>query len=291
MDRRLLLGGALAALVVLSGCSWVQETPPATPNASAAEPPSDGIGIPAHRLRNHTRSLTDTSYAVEMAINVSTNGTRIDRSFAVRSDPSTETQVADLRDRESRTDRYVGNGTIYTRLRADGSTGYDVREFDRFNLSFASLHQRSVSTGRLAGVYQFGRFDESGTVTRDGRTLTEFELVETPLDDNATVDTATGRVLVGQDGVVRLARIDITGTNDGDPFFVHTEYRVTATEDVRIDRPDWIEAARRNHRQNESATTGATTGTTTPGTATPGTSMPETATPGTSTSESATPTG
>lgn len=259
MDRRLLLGGALAALVVLSGCSWVQQTPPSTPTPSAAESPGDRVSIPVPLLRNHSRALANTSYAVEMEINISANESAIDRSFAVRSDPAAERQRVELRGRQSVTDRYVDNGTIYTRLRANGSTGYDVRGFERFNVTFGTLHRRSISQGRLAGIYQYGEFNESGTVTRNGRTVTEYTLVETGITRNATVESSSGRVLIDQQGVIRLARIDITGTRDGNEFFVHTEYRVTGVGEVSIDRPDWLDEARANESGNESTTTTAAT--------------------------------
>ena len=261
MDRRLLLGGALAALVVLSGCSWVQETPSPTPTPSA-EASGDGVSIPVPLLRNHSRSLANTSYAVEMRINISANGSAIDRSFAVRSDPGAERQRVELRGRQSVTDRFVGNGTIYTRLRANGSTGYDVRSLDRFNVTFGTLHRRSISQGRLAGIYQYGDFNESGTVTRSGRTLTEYTLVDTGITRNATVEDASGRVLIDQQGVIRLARIDIVGMRAGNEFFVHTEYRVTGTGDVTADRPGWLAEARANASQNE--TTATVTPATTP---------------------------
>jgi len=103
---------------------------------------------------------------MEMRINVSANNSRIDRAFTVRNDPVAERQRADLRDRQSEIDRYVTNETIFTRLTANGSVDYDVRDLGQYDVSFASLHQRSVSQGRLAGVYQFGRFEETGTVER-----------------------------------------------------------------------------------------------------------------------------
>jgi hypothetical protein len=210
-------------------------------------------------LRNHSRALANTSYAVEMRIDISANGSTIDRSFAVRSDPGAERQRVELRGRQSVTDRFVGNGTIYTRLRANGSTGYDVRRFDRYNLTFGTLHRRSVSQGRLAGIYQYGDFDESGTVTRNGRTLTEYTLVDTGITRNATVESASGRVLVDREGVIRLARIDISGTRGGDEFFIHTEYRVTGIGTVTADRPGWLAEARANESGNRSTATATVT--------------------------------
>ena len=261
MDRRLLLGGALAALVVLSGCSWVQQTDTPTP---ATEPSADGITVPTFRLENHSRALANTSYAVEMRIDVSTNRTRLNRSFAVRSDPGTARQRVELREGPLTADRYVANGSVYTRSRANGSVAYVNRSLGPGNDTFDAIHRRSISAERLAGVYQFGDFNESGTVTRDGRSLTEFTLVDTALGDNATVDNASGRVLIDQNGVIRLARVDITGTQDGDPFFVHADYRVTATGTVTVSRPDWLDAARRNATANRSRTTPAATATATP---------------------------
>jgi hypothetical protein len=258
MDRRLLLGGALAALVVLSGCSWVQQTPPATPTPSASAS-GDRVSIPVPLLRNHSRALANTSYAIEMEINISANDSAIDRSFAVRSDLVAERQRVELQGPRSVTDRFVGNGTIYTRLRANSSTGYDVRDFERFNVTFGTLHRRSISQGRLAGIYQYGEFDETGTVTRNGRTLTEYTLVDTGITRNATVESSSGRVLVDQQGVIRLARVDITGTRDGNEFFVQTTYRVTGVGDITVDEPGWTADARANERQNESTATATAT--------------------------------
>jgi hypothetical protein len=262
MDRRLLLGGALAALVVLSGCSWVQQTDTPTP---AAGPTEDGITVPTFRLENHSRALANTSYAVEMRINVSTNRTRLNRSFAVRSDRETARQLIELQEGPLRADRYVANGSIYTRSRVNGSVAYDNRSLGSGNDTFDAIHRRSVSADRLAGIYQFGEFNESGTVTREGRTLTEYELVETAIGDNATVESASGRVLIDQNGAIRLARVDITGTQDGDPFFVHADYRVTATEAVTVRQPGWLDAARRNATANRSRATPTATATATPG--------------------------
>lgn len=252
MDRRLLLGGALAALVVLSGCSWVQQTATPTP---PGDPTADGITVPTFRLENHSRALANTSYAVEMRINVSTNGTRLNRSFAVRSDPGAARQAVTLREGGLTADRYIANGTVATRTEVNGSVAYDNRSLGPGNDTFGVVHRRSISSERLAGIYQFGEFNESGTVTRDGRRLTEFELVGTALNENATVESSSGHVRIDGDGVIRSARVDITGTQDGDPFFVHADYRVTATGTVTVTEPGWLDTARANATANRSRRT------------------------------------
>jgi hypothetical protein len=271
MRSRLSLAIVLVTLVALSGCSFLSGSPSnttSTPtfagNASAVDFPNgtnrNGITDSRQLVNGHVRAVASSSYAVRATENISIRGNSVTRHRQVTSDLSTDRILLtiDVPDSEDGGERYLDNRTLYARTTVDGETEYSI---NRTGVPFELFHSRQTLNRPLTLLFEFGRFEGVGTVTRYGRTLIEYRLVAPSLDrrqvQNASVESATGRLLVDQDGIVRFGHIDIQGRESGSPLIVEIEYEVTSRGNVSVTPPDWLARARNttsSETQSENAT-------------------------------------
>jgi hypothetical protein len=250
----------LVALVALSGCSFLSgppsnatstETPTFTGNVSAVEFP-DGTtrsGIVDSRtvVNGHVRAIAVSGYQVRSVENISIRGSRVNRRRSVTSSPTGERLLLtiDVPGTSQSGERYLDNRTLYSRTTLDGETDYGI---NRTEVPFELFHARQTLNQPLVLLLEFGDYEAVGTVTRDGRTLIEYRLTAASLNadrsQNATVDSASGRILVAEDGIVHFGEIDIRGQEAGRPLFVEIEYEVTDSQNATVTPPDWLDDAR-----------------------------------------------
>jgi len=262
----------LVACVLLAGCG-ADESMPTTTQQSAFEGNASAITFPdgaSQQLildgetvaRGHVRGLATGNYAITVFENISIRDRRLQSQRTVRSRLDAEELLLTTEvpgNEESRV-RYLDNTSLYSRTTANGTTTYD---FETGNISFGLFHVQRTFGRTLILLLDLGTFEAVGTVTRDGRTLIEYNMTEAALASrrgNTTVDRAEGYVLLGQDGIVYDARIDIRGRERGSEFIANIEYAVTARENVSITRPDWLDRARNASASNETTPSNATGG-------------------------------
>ncbi|MFB6166535.1 MAG: hypothetical protein ABEJ31_15355 [Haloarculaceae archaeon] len=253
MERGSLAAIALATALVLAGCSWVAQP------ASQPTPRNDsnGSSVPKQLLSTHLHALANQSYAVRVRENTSTASGRRNLTYLARSNRTTERQLVRLNragrskaqflNRSVLVSRVVANGTLLltTRPFTDGGEYAGNKSDHPVTATFDRFHRDGVAVRRLTAIYEVGAFERSGTVRRNGRTLTEYRLAHPSLNrkSNVSITHSSGRVLVDADGIVRLARIDLRGTQQDHPFVFEVEYRVTAVGTVTVSRPDWMAKA------------------------------------------------
>lgn len=273
MRSRLSLTVVLVAVLALSGCSFLSGTPSNTTettptfegNASAIDFP-DGADrnliLDSRQLVNgHVRAVAGSSYAIRAVENISIRGNRVNRNRTVTSVLPQDRLLLtiDVPGSEDGGVRYLDNRTLYARTTVDGDTEYSV---NTTQVPFELFHARQTLNQPLVLLLEFGRFESVGTVTRDGQTLIEYTLADPSLNTersrNVSVHTATGRVLVGQTGIIHFAHVDIQGQESGRSLFVEIEYEVTARQNASVTAPDWLERAR--NATNTSTTDTNTTG-------------------------------
>jgi hypothetical protein len=247
MDRRVALAAAVAVAMVLAGCSWVEQPDPDRPTGADAtgdgERGDSGM-IPVDRLDDHTATLANESYELDVAVTVETPNRSRNATVAVASDPDGKRQLIRTRSRNGTLDRYVNSTTVFSRVEINGTTEYGHTALG--DAVFSTVHTDGVRIGRLTTIYEFGQFEPAGNVTRDGTRYAAFELAGVNTGPNAavTLNHSTGRILVAPNGAIRRASIDLRGTQRGDPFVYAVDYRITRTGDVSIRPPEWLDEAR-----------------------------------------------
>lgn len=259
MRSRLSLAVVLVALVALSGCSFLpgpssNATPDSstfTGNASAIDFPDgttqNGIADSRTVVDGHVRAIAESGYEIRSEENISIRGNRINRRRSVASSLTASRLLLtiDVPGTSREGDRYLDTQTLYARTVLDSGPEYEINTTD---VPFEAFHARQTLTQPLVLLLEFGEYEVVGTVTRDGRTLIDYRLTSPSLNDrrsrNVTIDTATGRILVDQNGIVHFGQANIQGREAGRPLFVEIEYEVTDSQNATVTPPDWLEQAR-----------------------------------------------
>lgn len=256
MDRRVALAVAVALATVLAGCSWVESADPGGPQPVNTTNESDERGIPYDRLAAHSDALRDRGYELRVDVRIETPDGTTNQSVAVVSDPTTERQLIRSAATNGTLSRYVNGTRLYTRYVSNGTTRYGTSDLRARNVTFTSteggqiafvntVHGSSLRLRRLRTIYAFGKFEPDGNVTRNGDRYATFALTDVATGPNAavTLDHASGRIVIGPDGVIRNATIDVRGTQRGERFVYAVDYRITTVGDVTVQAPEWLDEA------------------------------------------------
>lgn len=267
MSRRsLVVGLALAALVVLPGCSAVgvggpnaadgTVTPAPVPTAEPSRPPGVAAdGVTSHRRLGvaHERRLANRSYTVRVVRAVRfENGTtvrRLERGRAVGADGRVLSWV-----HEPDTDRDERPTTAIVTREAWANDTVRVVRYEHANgtarYTVTRPRQRSPyrDTGHTVGrtlaaedaaVVATDTAATPTTYTLRARNLTEDRATNAALD---TVETSGVRAVVTDGGLVRRATIRYTGTRDGAPTVANSTISYD-TDTGTVARPDWVGTA------------------------------------------------
>lgn len=248
-DRRLLLAGAVALLIVLAGCSALDDLGGGLPDAAGSG--ADGTAAPG-----------GSGGAGEATLAAVTDGGTADgnRSFTV----SVESRVSDGAGAlvERQTVRVGADGRVYadTFRRTTGGNETTLRT-QYYSVGETTFVRRGVPSLRTAG-YERAHREELGATstpaldeqfafdherTDDGGhrfTVDSVDQVrERPAESEVTNVSAV--VLVDDSGVLQRLTYDLTvETVDGERLTYHTEREVSAVGETTVAAPEWLPTAR-----------------------------------------------
>jgi len=255
---------ALAALVVLSGCSVFGTagssagegtvTPAPVPTAEPSPPPgvtADGVTDPERLGIAHEQRLTNESYTVSVVRTVRfDNGTtvrRLERGRTVGNGGvilSWRTETAHSR---------VDGGAVVSR-RAWSNESVRVMRYQYANGStrytVAASHQRYPYRRTAHSVGETLSTEDAAVVTSDtDADPPTYTLLSRNLSDDLStnpdldrVETSSIRAVVTGRGLLRRASIRYTGTRDGTPAVAGSTIRF-GTDPAPVTRPAWVETA------------------------------------------------
>jgi hypothetical protein len=271
MDRRLGVV-ALAALVLLSGCPFLDSLPgggtptptgtdpptadETTPTAGTptAAPPPDGYGPSGVEnftlaLDSHRSGLVDTgSFSVSYQATVATeNGHAGIASVRTTNVSQAVGYEATNVTNGAMTERYVTNGKAYVRTDPAGgdvyynrsSAVYDAREYTATELVRPALENVTyMSAERMEqGNRTFFRFRASR--------VTDLESLLGSRLDPANVTSFDAALVVSEDGVVQRVGHWATVEREGGTLTLRVRIDVTEQLGVSLGEPGWVEEARR----------------------------------------------
>lgn len=147
-------------------------------------------------------------------------------------------------------ERFIADGTSYTRLGDDTEVFYQVLPADDNQVEYALARGASFSYDDLSDATFVG------TETFDGVSVDRYEYTDPTLwrqygvtafesDENVTITEFTLVVLVDEDGLARSSSWDLRGeTEDGDPVSAEWRFELTDVGTTSVTDPDWLDEAR-----------------------------------------------
>ncbi|KTG28040.1 DUF7537 family lipoprotein [Haloferax profundi] len=147
-------------------------------------------------------------------------------------------------------ERFIADGTSYTRLGNDTEAFYQVLPADDNQIEYA------LARGASFTYDDFSDATFVGTETFDGVTVDRYEYTDPMLwrqygvtafgsDENVTITDFTLVVLVDEDGLARSSSWDLRGeTEAGDPVSAEWRFELTDVGTTSVSDPDWLDEAR-----------------------------------------------
>jgi len=265
VKRSTLAVSLVVVLVLLSGCSAVLDGGNGVGNGDATDAPdspeefdyADGFG---------PDGVTDGQQAVEtyqsaVKAQGSYTGTH---SYDVRaSDGNTSVDVENRVDFESQqghqrfdvdspeysgwVESYYEDDTRYQRSEIDGQrSNVSVNEQ---NFTTAELTSTDPIRALLSNVSAY----ETSVEQRGGTTVAVYEASGTEgieafygINESTDISAFSATFVVDSEGLVRSATYDITYTNESEEQTVTMEFELTGLGETSVERPDWVDEARRS---------------------------------------------
>ncbi|KAB1187837.1 MULTISPECIES: hypothetical protein [Haloferax] len=147
-------------------------------------------------------------------------------------------------------ERFIADGTSYTRLGDDTEAFYQVLPADDNQVEYALARGASFSYDDLEDATFVG------TETFDGVAVDRYEYTDPTLwrqygvtalgpDENVTITDFTLVVLVDEDGLARSSSWDLRGeTEDGEPVSAEWRFELTDVGTTSVTDPAWLDEAR-----------------------------------------------
>jgi hypothetical protein len=189
-------------------------------------------------FERHRAAIADTSYTkrtfvwVTGQLNATANVTYTVNGGAER---GVMTGWRETTDRTIETNKFVANGTVYTRQQKP-----DSMQYDRQSITWSAF------LGEAAGVPWPPRqietidFEPTGTAVRAGTPVVRYTGTRNATTDSATASSnISATLMLGADGIIRrltVERMTSQGSSEGSVTFS----RIGSTT---VERPDWIDAA------------------------------------------------
>lgn len=262
--RSLGVGLALAALVILAGCSAFGTAGPSTgdrtvtpapvPTPEPSPPPgvtTNGVRDPERLGAVHERHLTNRSYTVTVVRTIRfANGTtvrRLERGRTVGTDGAiaawTHGRRSEQVDNETIVSRRVWSNESVRVLRlryANGTTEYTVSQSrQRYPYRRTGNAVARILSSEDADVVAVDTDTDPSTYTLLSRNLTG---QRSAAADLKRVETSSIRAVVTDAGLIRHASIRYTGTRDGAPAVTNSTVSFDTTPKT-VTRPAWVETA------------------------------------------------
>lgn len=262
MDARVPTAVALAALLLLAGCSLGGPGTDESPGGTAESPATgsftypagfdaDGVTNRTAATRGHREQLLASSgFAVTYDANVTEPGNTTTVSYAQAVETGSEEvhwrmNVSSGGQTGSRA-QYYANDTVYSRTNAVGSdaprygnqsneyalgpfTGLDFVRPALVDVSYGSSEE-TTHDGTPAVVYSDASIESTTGLFGQGT-------------DPANVSEFSATLVVGDDGIVRELRYSATVTNDGTARTVEVTVTVTDVGETTVSRPAWVSEA------------------------------------------------
>lgn len=234
----------VALMLVFAGCNTGGSGTP-TPTATATNQSVDASAVPganATHLRNPSAVVSATSQALSrpVELNVSIDAPAISEQFHYLGDG--EQQLYEISDAQGVTKTYYVDGDSAAVRNA--TTG-EVR-YGNGTSAIAARANRNLAVAATAiNPLQYLEWEATGTTTVDGTTHYVFEadsINATALDDPAltispeNVTTASGRLVVGTDGIAHEGRVSIETDETR-----AVEFTLDTRTDVEMTAPSWYD--------------------------------------------------
>lgn len=236
---------ALVVLVALSGCNGLLGGGHDDPFGSVTFPEgasADGITNRTALVVNHQQSLAATDYEISYEIDVrERNRQIIAQSVGTRSSLDSKRAYSIVAEPGRVSEVYRNASTFHSRTFQNGSASYVVQPL---NGTFQSEHARLTGTEAVDIVLRNANFTADAVIDqRDGPTLIRYTLAEADVNESARVSSASGSLVVSEDGVVHGSTLRIRGTNQGASYYVDVTYGVVQFGNVTVQRPQWVGTA------------------------------------------------
>jgi hypothetical protein len=252
MTRTQLLSIALALLLVLAGCTGADAPSDATPVAGGgdggADDPDDfDVSDPETVLRDAGSFTSTWRFTVTDADGETTT---MSNSFAVNiAENRTSEAFSVVGESVTNYERYVADGTSYTRFGEDEEAFYQVTPFQGDPISFALARGAAFAYDDLSDA------EAVGTESFDGVSVTRYEYRDPLLwqqygtsafagEENVTVTDFVLVSLVDDDGLARSTGWTLTGENEaGEEVRAEWRFELTDVGSTTVPDPDWLEEA------------------------------------------------
>jgi hypothetical protein len=253
MQRTHLLSIALALILVLAGCTGADVASDGTPvvggggDGGADDPDDFDVTDPETVLREAGSFTSTWTFTIT---DVAGNTTTMSNSFAVNIAENRTSELFTVAG-ESVTnyERYVADGTSYTRFGEDEEAFYQVTPFAGDPISFALARGAAFAYDDLSDA------EAVATESFDGVSVTRYEYRDPLLwqqygtsafagEENVTVTDFVLVSLVDDDGLARSTGWTLVGETDaGDEVRAEWRFELTDVGATTVPEPAWLEEA------------------------------------------------
>ncbi|UPM41783.1 DUF7537 family lipoprotein [Halocatena salina] len=162
-----------------------------------------------------------------------------------------------------------GETFMDSKMYHDGTKRYTNSQMDVYsdtyatgNESLSSFQEGLMNTSEIDNWLANISFEATGTVTRNGETLLQYNA--TDVDDPEaffyttefiTIDaigSVDSTLLVDKEGLIRAFEVTVTYSSDGTTETGTVRYRVTDIDATTVDEPDWIQKLNTTVETNDS---------------------------------------
>jgi hypothetical protein len=253
MTRTQLLSIALALVLVLAGCTGADVSSDATPTAGGGGSGDGGadeefdVTDPETVLRDAGSFTSTWTFTIT---DVDGNTTTMSNGFAVNIAENRTTETFTVPG-ESATgyERYVADGTSYTRFGEDEEAFYQVTPFAGDPISFALARGAAFAYDDLSDA------EAVGTESFDGVSVTRYEYRDPLLwqqygtsafagEENVTITDFVLVSLVDGDGLARSTGWTLVGETDaGEELRAEWRFELTDVGSTTVPEPAWLAEA------------------------------------------------
>lgn len=254
MTRTRLLSIALALLLVLAGCTGADVPTDATPTSggsggSGADDPDDEFDVAdPERVLREAGSFTSTwTFTVTDATGETTS---MSNSYAVDVAANRTSETLSMSGESATSyERFIGDGTSYTRFGEGEEVFYQVTPFAGDPISFALARGAAFAYDDLSDA------EMVGSETFDGVSVTRYEYRDPMLwrqygttafggEENVTITDFVLISLVDDDGLARSTGWTLLGeTESGTEVRAEWRFELTDVGSTTVPDPEWLEEA------------------------------------------------
>lgn len=256
----------VALLVVVAGCTGAPTESPAGGSADGGAPTTDesgdaggpgdasdagdfAAGVPEERLRE-AGSFTSTWTLT--VVNSTGDVSMLTNTFAVdvEANRTSETFSISGDDAGVSYERFVADGTSYTRLGDGTEVFYQVLPSDEDQIEYAlargaSFAYEGIEDATFVGTETFDGVEVDRYEYTDPMLWRQYGATTLGSDENVTITDFTLVVLVDEDGLARSSGWKLQGeTEDGEQVSAEWRFELTDVGTTTVPDPAWIGDAR-----------------------------------------------